>query len=60
MTPQPKPAPALEPKAADGGKPAERSARYRAWAEQLKRTFELDVLQCPRCKGPMKLVALLT
>ncbi len=26
----------------------------------LKRTFGIDVLQCPKCQGPMKLVALIT
>ena len=35
-------------------------SHYRPWAELLKRTFEVDVLQCPRCKGRMKLVAMVT
>ena len=35
-------------------------SHYRPWAELLKRTFEVDVLQCPRCKGPMQLVAMVT
>jgi hypothetical protein len=35
-------------------------SHYRPWAELLKRTFEVDVLQCPRCKGRMKLVARVT
>ena len=35
-----------------------RPSRYRPWAELLKRTFEVDVLECPRCKGRMELVAL--
>jgi hypothetical protein len=26
----------------------------------LKRTFEIDVLSCPRCHGRMKLLAMLT
>ena len=26
------------------------------WAALLKRTFNIDVLQCPRCSGRMKLV----
>ncbi|MEJ7570352.1 MAG: hypothetical protein WKF41_19080 [Gaiellaceae bacterium] len=26
---------------------------YRAWAELLARTFEVDVLECPSCKGRM-------
>ena len=28
-------------------------ARYRAWAELLKRTFDIDVLDCPKCHGRM-------
>ena len=60
ITPKPKPAPAPEPEAADRTEPPERSAGYRPWAELLKRTFEIDVLQCMRCNGRMKLVALLT
>jgi hypothetical protein len=36
------------------------TSRYRPWAELLKRTFGIDVLQCPSCKGRMKLVAMLT
>ncbi len=35
-------------------------SRYRPWAELLKRTFEIDVLQCARCKGRMQLVAMVT
>ncbi|WP_437575327.1 protein-glutamine glutaminase family protein [Sorangium sp. So ce887] len=31
---------------------------YRPWAELLRRTFALDVLECPACKGRMKLVAI--
>jgi hypothetical protein len=27
------------------------------WAALLKRTFNIDVLQCPQCSGRMKLVA---
>jgi putative oxidoreductase len=33
---------------------------YRGWAELLKRTFEIDVLQCPSCGGRMKLIAWVT
>lgn len=35
-----------------------RGSAYRAWAELLKTTFEIDVLQCPNCLGRMKLIAL--
>jgi hypothetical protein len=41
-------------------KTPKRAGNYRPWAELLKRTFGVDVLQCPRCKGPMKLVAMVT
>jgi hypothetical protein len=30
------------------------------WAELLKRTFGVDVLECPTCKGRMKLLAVVT
>jgi hypothetical protein len=33
---------------------------YRPWAELLKRTFAVDVEQCPSCGGRMKLRALVT
>ena len=35
-------------------------SRYRPWAELLKRTFAVDVLQCERCHGRLKLVAIVT
>jgi hypothetical protein len=37
-----------------------RSVTYRPWAELLKRTFAVDVLACPKCKGRMKLIAMVT
>lgn len=37
-----------------------RRCRYRRWAELMMRTFELDVLCCPRCSGRLRLVALMT
>jgi hypothetical protein len=33
---------------------------YRPWAELLRRTFAIDVEQCPSCGGRMKLRALVT
>ena len=36
-----------------------RSSR-RNWAELMKRVFAIDVLVCPHCEGPRKLIALLT
>lgn len=34
--------------------------RYWPWADLLRRTFAIDVLECPSCKGRMKLVAMVT
>ncbi|MGZ6162697.1 MAG: hypothetical protein ACXWLS_05150 [Myxococcaceae bacterium] len=34
-----------------------RSRRPIPWAELLKRTFQTDVLTCPRCGGTRRLVA---
>ena len=36
-----------------------RAARYR-WAELLRRIFEIDPLSCPRCRDPMRVLAVLT
>jgi hypothetical protein len=41
-------------------KPTKRPGNDRPWAELLKRTFGVDVLECPKCKGRMKLIAMLT
>ena len=30
--------------------------RYRAWAELMRRAFDLDVLACPRCGGRLRLL----
>ena len=35
-------------------------SRYRPWAELVKRTFSVDVLECETCHGRMKLVAFVT
>jgi len=32
-------------------------ARRLAWAELMKRIFAIDVLECPRCRGPMRVLA---
>ena len=34
-----------------------RHGRHYTWAELMKRVWELDVLECPRCRGRMKIVA---
>ncbi len=31
--------------------------RYWAWADLMRRAFDLDVLACPRCGGRMRLIA---
>ncbi len=31
--------------------------RYYSWPELMRRVIEIDVLQCPRCQGPMKILA---
>jgi hypothetical protein len=36
-----------------------RAARYR-WAELLRRIFEVDPLACPWCRGPMRMLAVIT
>jgi hypothetical protein len=38
---------------------SQRAARYR-WAELLRRIFEVDPLACPRCRGLMRIVAVIT
>jgi hypothetical protein len=30
------------------------------WASLLRRSFEVDVLQCPRCQGRLRVVAVIT
>jgi hypothetical protein len=32
-------------------------ARRLAWAELMKRVFAIDGLECPRCRGPMRILA---
>jgi hypothetical protein len=38
-------------------KPDAARARRLAWAELMKRVFAIDVLECPRCRGPMRILA---
>jgi len=57
----PRPAKPHEPaKADDEPAPKRKRGGYRPWAELLRRTFASDVLECPTCKGKMKLVAMIT
>ena len=32
-------------------------ARRLSWSELMRRVFEVDVLECPRCQGPMRILA---
>ena len=41
------------------GSPRKRT-HYRTWADLLARMFALDSLECPRCKGRMRLIAMIT
>jgi len=40
--------------------PPELGQRNYRWADLLRHTFEIDVLECERCGGRMKLIAVLT
>ena len=33
--------------------------RYWAWADLMRRAFEIDVLACPRCGGRLRLIAII-
>jgi hypothetical protein len=57
--PRPKPAKELD-STGEGQVPKRAKGTYRAWADLLRRTFAVDVLECPKCKGRMKLVAMVT
>jgi len=52
-------APPAIPAARDGAPawPDGARARRLAWAELMKRVFAIDVLECPRCRGPMRILA---
>jgi hypothetical protein len=41
------------------GKKMEKRKRRRDWAELLQKTFAVDVLQCAKCRGRMKLIAII-
>lgn len=40
--------------------PAGPDARQHPWAELLRRVFLVDVLDCPRCQGRMRIVGAVT
>ena len=37
--------------------PAGPRSRNYTWAELMRRVFEVDVLECPACRGPMRVLA---
>jgi hypothetical protein len=51
--------PSAIPVVSAGAPPRPDAARARrlAWAELMKRVFAIDVLECPRCRGPMRILA---
>jgi hypothetical protein len=54
--------PAPEPRAhagcaAEPSRPPRPRPRNYAWAELMRRVFEVDVLACPRCAGRMRILA---
>ena len=50
-------APIPVPSAGAPTQPGATRARRLAWAELMKRVFAIDVLECPRCRGPMRILA---
>jgi hypothetical protein len=50
---------AVAPAPADSDAPRSPS-RYRPWAELLKRTFSVDVLECQKCHARLRLLAMVT
>src|SRR6266446_4704362 len=61
ITPNPQPSPQSSAASVEGEPPSQTlpSARQRnyTWAELMKRVFLVDVLQCERCGGRMKILA---
>jgi hypothetical protein len=55
------PSSATERSSAEPGPAGERPRRSRTpWAELLRRVFAVDALRCPKCMGPMVVLAFLT
>ena len=42
---------------ANDAPPAAPPSRHWAWAELMRRAFDIDVLACPRCGGRLRLIA---
>jgi hypothetical protein len=49
-----------KPEPADASKRTRSASTYRPWAELLLRTLGVDALECPKCKGRMRLLAMVT
>ncbi len=60
ILPEPPMEPAVAVDASEEAASRPGRCRYRPWAELMMRTFEVDVLCCPRCSGRLRLVALMT
>jgi hypothetical protein len=58
VVPSPKVLPPKEGEQESG--PRRSGCRYIPWAELMMRTFKLDVLECPRCQGRLKMLGLVT
>ena len=56
---EPMPHTAPEREEPDGLSAAERRARRRAWANLLRRVFEVDPLICSRCGAEMKIISVI-
>jgi hypothetical protein len=51
---------ASSPLAQEPGVAQEIAARARsAWARLIQKVYEVDPLECPRCNGPMRVIALI-
>jgi hypothetical protein len=53
------PTPATTPRTSPIAHAGPRRTRNYSWADLMRRVFAVDVLECPRCQGPMKLIAAL-
>jgi hypothetical protein len=51
--------PARPPQEPDGLTPAERQARRRAWAQLVRRVYEIDPLVCTKCGSEMRVIAVI-
>jgi hypothetical protein len=60
IVPTPVETPANDTDASCAHRPKVGGSHYRPWAELLKRCFDVDILQCSKCGGHMKLLAVIT